>query len=1474
MKKIFLLIFLLGSLAISIIYALAYYEPKISFLPEFLNKGKIEQPLAPPPIEKIDKEIIALRMEEEKYPKFQGYIIQLKEKPVLEKKIEIEKYTPPKELPKKLKEQRDKITLEHQRFLRDLSAIIKYPQKKIRHEFKDIFNGFSMNVSKEEVEKIKKLKWVKEVYLNLEVKALLMDSVPLINADDVWNLKDDKGRDIKGEGITIAIIDTGIDYTHPDLGGCFGADCKVIDGYDFINDDADPMDDNGHGTHCAGIAAGNGILNGVAPEAKLYAYKVLDAKGRGSEDSVMAGIEASMDPNGDRDPSDHVDVISMSLGAICGFEYTTSCGPYDPMSQAIDNAVDNGVVAVIAAGNEDEEYGEANITSPGTAREAITVGATYKKDYIGEYWLDRDPKLGQITSFSSRGPVKWDTNYMEKPDVVAPGAIICSARYNEIFPERACLDSNHIQMAGTSMATPHVAGAVALLKQAHPQWTPTEIKSYLKNTAVDLGYDVNTQGGGLIDVFHANEINIEVPIPEIKTAGIVKGMIDIRGDLIAENFESYTLEYKPATDQSNWIQITTSNTLPTSDLLFENWDTSLLSDGPYFLRLIETFTGGKSNYDESLITIDNIYISSPKSGDWVSREVKVKGTATGTNFDYYKLEYASQDNPDVWFSIGVYYTKVIDDILATWNASSLDNGFYFLKLTVYNTDGHISEDKVLVRLDKELHQGFPVSMGDFLGGFLPTIADLDGDGYQEIIIRGGGAGKVHAYHQDGTKVNGWPQYLALGPFGWAFEAGASVGDIDGDGKPEVVSTWVEDTTPEPGQKHGSVWAWKANGTLIDGFPTINTLTTHGGYWSSAVLADLDKDGDLEIISTIILDETTTKVFALNQDGKIFPNWPSDEVYHRSPAIGDIDGDGELEVVALSNPWPKVYLYIFNTDGTIKSSFEITTCKSLIPTFPVLVDLDNDGDLEIGFSCWVYKTGRKPSKIIFVHHDGTLVAGWPYSLDDWVYGGISIGDVDGDGNVEIAFGEWAGSDSGPANLYLLNKDGTLRWSKTLEGAIMNQPVIGDINGDGKADILITTLVDSELKGRVYALDSNGQILDPFPKILSAGCGSGAAIGDIDKDGKVEVVAVAADGNIFSWDLEGSYDPVKMEWPMFQHDERHTGLYRYPILPGKKPSVSLDPSGKIERTAEDILGVTVSSTDDSGVDSLVLLYFDKRKKEWIEFHHYCNGAITCSHTWDFKLHLFNCSDSYDVWVFMAYAKDIAGQYSDWATPDLRVTVFSDGLCHEDCGSSPECEGKTLNSKWCDKDVLKICNLNCQYSQTNCSTVPGYTCRNEVCTCIGDINGDLKVDMADIGFVVDKFGCKCGMDCYDSLADLNGDCKIDMADIGLVVNSFGQYCTAFQPLAILFPSPPQITTALLASIAIKQISIPFLYFAGTLFIAWLLFLIYTRDPKKAFEKIFTIKFLIIIILITLLAIGIHHYGSIADLIISSILRSVRGF
>lgn len=332
----------------------------------------------------------------------------------------------------------------------------------IQSKFYKVFFGVSAKVPAGLLADISHLPYVKKIHMNLPVEIHLLGSIPLIRADRVW---EEYGT--KGEGVVVGVIDSGIDYLHPALGGGIGPGFKVIGGYDFVNDDNDPMDDNNHGTHVSGIIAANtDSIKGVAPEASLLAVKVVNSKGRALSSTIIEGIEYIVDPNQDGDFSDMVDIANISLGSVGT--------PDDPKSTAVNNASQLGVLFCISAGNEGDYK---MIGSPGLAASAITVGATTKSD--------------AITTFSSKGPAI--KTYSIKPDLVAPGQNITSTITNNRYES----------FNGTSMSTPHVSGVCALIKAVHPDWDAQMIKSVVLTSAIDLNLSPMVQGSGRLDALRA-----------------------------------------------------------------------------------------------------------------------------------------------------------------------------------------------------------------------------------------------------------------------------------------------------------------------------------------------------------------------------------------------------------------------------------------------------------------------------------------------------------------------------------------------------------------------------------------------------------------------------------------------------------------------------------------------------------------------------------------------------------------------------------------------------------------------------------------------------------------------------------------------------------------------------------------------------------------------------------------------------------
>lgn len=439
-----------------------------------------------------------------------GVIVELNDAPALEIRGKaIRERVPNAEAEARVGAQRSLIAQAHRRVI-DRGTLVFGPGRSRRIEYSDALNAVAfLDVGvNEAVRKLGKHPDVKRISPNGKVRTQLLDSVPQVKANQVWSFVGVNSTSLDGSGMKIGIIDTGVDYRHLDLGGCFGTGCKVSGGYDFVNGDSDPMDDHGHGTHVAATAAGSGILSGVAPGAKIYAYKVLGADGSGFNTAIISAIE--------RCYTDHLDVCSMSLGGVGN--------PDDPMSIAVDNATLNGVVFTVAAGNSGPSDG--TISSPGTSRRAITVAAACKTADVGV-----DPTCpSPIAQFSSRGPVAWTdasgvSRTIAKPDLAAPGHKICAAQWGSAWSDRECLDGNHVSISGTSMATPHIAGVAALIRQAHPEFTPDQVKNVLVSSAVDLGQSKNAQGSGLVDA--ANALSLSgIPSGVAQISGVPLALID------------------------------------------------------------------------------------------------------------------------------------------------------------------------------------------------------------------------------------------------------------------------------------------------------------------------------------------------------------------------------------------------------------------------------------------------------------------------------------------------------------------------------------------------------------------------------------------------------------------------------------------------------------------------------------------------------------------------------------------------------------------------------------------------------------------------------------------------------------------------------------------------------------------------------------------------------------------------------------
>ena len=357
-----------------------------------------------------------------------------------------------------------------------------------------------------------------KVWLDAPVQALDADSAPQIGAPEAW----DAGY--TGAGVTVAVLDTGVDTTHPDL------DDVAVGSRDFTGKGS-TTDGFGHGTHVASIALGTGdasegVNSGMAPDADLLIGKVLDDEGYGETSWVIEGMEWAA--------GEGADVVNLSLGDSANYSDGT-----DPASLAVDAlSAEHDTLFVVSAGN-DGDYG--TISTPGAADSALTVGAVDDAD--------------DITWFSSRGPRGGD--YALKPDVTAPGDAIVAARATGTELDTV-VDELHVAASGTSMSAPHVAGAAAVLKQARPELTGEDLKAILMGSAQSTSGSVWDEGTGRIHLPTALEQRV-VASPSSLSFGAF--------EFPQEGSAKQTLTYENPTDVDVTFDLTVDATGPDGESL-------------------------------------------------------------------------------------------------------------------------------------------------------------------------------------------------------------------------------------------------------------------------------------------------------------------------------------------------------------------------------------------------------------------------------------------------------------------------------------------------------------------------------------------------------------------------------------------------------------------------------------------------------------------------------------------------------------------------------------------------------------------------------------------------------------------------------------------------------------------------------------------------------------------------------------------
>jgi subtilisin family serine protease len=1005
----------------------------------------------------------------------------------------------------------------------------------------------------------KKLKEVMQLYShhpsvidvepNYEIKALNTPNDTYYSSTGSWgqtfpdlwgiqkiNLSNGWDQTTGSASIIVADIDTGVDYNHPDLAANMWVNTKEIPsnnidddangfiddyrGWDFHNNDNNPIDDHGHGSHTVGTIAGvgnNGVgVVGVNWTSKVMPLKFLDSSGSGDLANGIKALQYAADMG--------AKVSSNSWG----------CGCYsDAMYDAIKYEHDRGMVVVLAAGNANTD---ANDFSPASSDYGITVAASDPDDLKASF-----------------------SNYGEKIDVAAPGVKILSTKASggNMCGDTITLGTYYCYVSGTSMATPHVAGLAALILAKNPNLNTEQIRQILRASADDLGTvgKDSSFGYGRINAGKAIAMATTPPLTPFLTSPRSKFSgggtnLQVTGSVGGTNFASYKIEVGMGRSPSSWNIVKTSTVQPTTNQLLTTLDTSQFPDGKLIIRLSATDTQGKiSQFQVNDINIKNFSLGITTPDQFVPKtQVAVLGTAMtlgGVPFGNYTLTATGLSGS---VTIGSGNSPISNGQLGTWDTSQIPSGTqYTLTLKVTASNGFSQTFQKQIVVDSEIVSGWPKAfpVNEF-PQLEPAIGDINGDGKKEIVVGSfkfnptdyTGYVVINAINYDGSQLQGFPLKIpnASDTFQSSFSGRITLQDINNDGKQEIITSvnrintgfsrtgtdtyiYRGDGTPYPGWTAPHTEDPVVDNYIIDingdGFKDIVTITSVYWYYEPVInlslnaynmsgqpLAgfprkisypwniqlymsafsthDLNHDGKYEFAFT-----KDDKVYLLNDQFQVMPGWP-----YTLPSYGvsagffrtfewnnlitdaDINGDGNRELYFATNSECQA------TNGTFQY-------LCVIVTHPMVSGVDINGNSISGFpkfgdlDGYAIKSSTGPYSVSHADIDGdniddVIVPSTPIAIytnkgltkftnTPTIGSEIHLSDVDGDNKIEfIGAGGFFEN-----TVNITNDNGVPLWSRRVSYP-QDAPLLADLDGDGKMELIQSSLIRSGDTGDIYQI----------------------------------------------------------------------------------------------------------------------------------------------------------------------------------------------------------------------------------------------------------------------------------------------------------------------------------------------------------------------------------------------------------------------
>lgn len=729
--------------------------------------------------------------------------------------------------------------------------------------------------------------------------------------DYLWNLKQIKMSEAwevatGSASIIVAVSDTGVDYTHPELGGCSldvlrNNQCPLVtSGYNFLTNTDDPMDDNTHGTHVVGIITAmtnnaTGIA-GVGWNTRIMPLKFLAQNGSGTISGGAASIYWAVD-NG-------AQIINTSWGSI---------GSSQTLVDAASYAESHGVLWVAAAGNDNLDVSgqtPANISCPTPEGQnldcVLTVAATDQRNLKSEY-----SNWGTGIDIAAPGG---DGGFWGEPNVISLKSSLAPSTNSSYF-----VGDSYIRKAGTSMAAPHVSGLAALILSALPNSTVSEVRNIMTNGSDDLGdegYDIY-YGHGRInagkslknpDTSNPPVAKISIPFPNM----LLGRVFSVKGTASALGFLNYTLDYASSPAATIWssegITLVNNGKNPVSNADLAKVDLSQLSDGTYYFRLRVNTTSSDTGLSIVTFRLDSTvrqgfpvnYGTPPYWAHPVTADVNLDGTPeiVTRNLLEYKIYVYKMDG-----SVLAGWPQPTQETSAAYYDSStpliLDFDKNYPGLEIFSVSYPNASGRIILGYHAD---GTPVSnwtLGDwikreklgytynntFSAGIISGSESLV---YAESLPLVSGQPKLHAYRLNATEPAGFPILLPDGVVNKNDQVvGTSrLGDIDGDGLNEIIV-----------KQKGAISTYNSAGQL---------MFKKSGNPRSLILADIDGDLKDEIISfggNLGYGDVQNTIDVLDETGNSQSPWPINLPLTQNPnyamhlAVSDFDGDNLPDIMA-------------------------------------------------------------------------------------------------------------------------------------------------------------------------------------------------------------------------------------------------------------------------------------------------------------------------------------------------------------------------------------------------------------------------------------------------------------------------------------------------------------------------------------------------------------------------------------------------